>query len=457
MVKTYNALEGDLSVRGAATATRTGEANAVAIVGGYDAQNASSDVTAGEPTYVDNPTSAEDTFGASELSRASAVAAANGVGTIHGVPVPETESTESVSSASSMTLSNTPLFDPLVHPDHEITVVDTDTSTELDVYVEYDDGDGDDGTLYVTDTTTVKGTYEVVDDLPSDAAAVDPIRGNVDFDASGNYEVTYTYGDYETAIETAVDLPVRYVVCLTEAASVKATLVTALNDIAQDFDFKRGVVSALPDIETDAISDYTPNQQDWRLVEVAPARATGADGGVRTAAAVGGYLASQPLGPDGSVLYDDVGGLTSLNSEYRPSDVKSFDGVTALTRTGRVGTAETTSTEGQFRNIYATEIIDAVASSLFDVARDYAGGPQDVGDLEATLGVVCQRASRGNPPLLGFGDDSEDRPYDVSVSLGASNSEAQAGVTIVPSPIAEKVNLDMTVSDGFVQFGGASA
>jgi len=45
----------------------------------------------------------------------------------------------------------------------------------------------------------------------------------------------------------------------------------------------------------------------------------------------------------------------------------------------------------------------------------------------------------------------------VSVSLdGTDNSIADAGVTIVPHPIAETVNLSMTVSDGFVQFGGVS-
>lgn len=442
MVQNYQALEGELSVRGAATSARSGGSNAVAYVGGYNASTAASEVTAGEATEISDATTAEDTFGDSEIATAASAIAANDVDAIHGVPVDETQTTETFGSSTSTstgTLGNTPVFDANVHPEHTITVTDVTEGTECDV-------------SYVYGSTPTQPST-------SNAARVNPITGEWAADASSEYEFQYTYGDYQTAIETACRLDdVRYVIVGTEADSVKSTLVTELGNVATDFDFKRGVVGATPEIQSGNIASYTPSQNDWRLVEVAPARATGADGGVRTAAAVGGFLASQPIGPDGSGLFDEVAGLESLNTSYRSSDVKNFGQVTALTQNAVVGVAETTSETEQFQPIYATEIIDAVSLGLFETARDYAGGAQDPGDLEALLSTTCQRYARGSPPALGFAQGGSGPPYDVSVTLDAQDSSiANAGVTIVPYPIAEEVNIDVTVSDGFVEFGGASA
>jgi hypothetical protein len=435
--QTYNALEGQLSVRGAATSTRTAASNAVALVGGYDSDNAASEVTAGEETFIENPSTAEETFGDSEIPIAAQTAAANGVGTIYGIPVPETETTESFGSSSTGSVANTPLFNPNLHPDHDITITDTVNSVDLTVNVVHDD--------------TVAQPSE------SETANINPNTGEWAADASSDYDITYTYGDYATSIQTAVDLPVRYVVALTEDAGVKSTLVTELSDVANDFDFKRGVVGAKPEIGAGQIGSYTPNQRDWRLVEVAPALGAHGDDEVRTCAALGGFLASQPIGPDGSGLYDPINGLTSLNTEYRSSEAKDFEGVTSLNRNGTLATTETTSDEGQFRLIYATEIIDDVALDLFSVARDYAGGPQDVERLETLLEIQCQANANGQPPNLGFaGEDSDQRPYDVNVTLGSQDTIADAGVTIVPYPIAETVNINITVADGFVEFGGAN-
>jgi len=166
-------------------------------------------------------------------------------------------------------------------------------------------------------------------------------------------------------------------------------------------------------------------------------------------------LASQPLGPDGSILFDNISGISGLRTSYRASTAKDFDGVTSITRSGTVAQAVTTSTSNQFKNIYATEIVDEVALRLFSVARDYAGGPQDLGDLRTLLRGVCVTASSGSPPLLGFAEDVEADPFDINVGLGATDGVADADISIVPSPIAEQVNIGLTVTDGFVEFDGA--
>jgi len=436
MSQTYNALEGTLNVRGTATASRAGTTNAVAVVGGYNSSEAASEVTENESTIINDPTSADDVFGASELSRVIPSIAANGIQTVYGIPVPETQDTESISSGTTITLAETP-FDPNLHPDHDITVTDTDASTDL----------------------TVNIVYEAPLPTPSeeDTANVNPYTKAVEVDASGNYDIDYTHGDYTDAISTATDLPVRSVAVCTEDASVKTTLQTELANVAADFDFKRGFVGAKPSIQSADIIDYTPDVEDWRVVEVAPSRGTGSGGAMRTVGAIAGFMSSQPIGPDGSGLYDSVGGIVDLATAYRPSEAKNFDQITCLTRNGVVGTAQTTSATGQFKEIYKVEVIDRVALGLFGVVQDYAGGPQDIGDLEATVEAQLQSYTESSPPILGFGDGSEGgRPYSASASLGPSGDVANLGISIVPYPIAKSVNLSLTVTDGFVQFNGTN-
>jgi hypothetical protein len=433
--KSYQSEVGELTVRPVPTVSRSGGTNAVAVIGGYNKSTANASVTAGEATAVTNPVDASEQFGDSEIARVSAVLTANGANDIRAVPVPETEMTESVTGSDSITLSHAPIFDPQLHPEHDVVVTDTASGTSLSINYVYTD--------------------PVQSPTSSDTANVNPVTGEVVMDASGDYEVTYTYGDYQTAIDTAKNLPVRYLCVLTENEGVKASAITAVADIASDFDFKRVVTGARPEIQSTDVGSYVPSQRSWRMVEVAPARAGGANGPVRTQAAVAGLMASQSIGPDGSTLFDTVSGLTGVNTEYRASTATGFDGVTSLTRNGKIVQAITTSESAQFQNVYATEIIDRLALDLFSVAESYAGGPQDIGDLQSLLRSVCQSATNETPPLLGFAREVDARPYDVEVSIGADSGITNASVTIVPSPIAEEVNINLTVADGFVSFGTA--
>lgn len=314
--KSYQSDVGELTVRPVPTVSRSGETNAVAVIGGYNASTAESSVTAGEATAVTNPVNASEQFGNSEIARAATVLTANGANDIRAVPVPETEMTESVTGSDSITLSHAPIFDPQLHPEHDIEVVNSTTGEILDVNYVY--------------------TNQVQQPTTNDTANVNPVTGSVVTDVSSDYEVTYTYGDYQSAIDTAKDLPVRYLCVLTENEGVKASAIAAVADIASDFDFKRVVTGARPEIQSTDVGSYVPSQRSWRMVEVAPARAGGANGPVRTQAAVAGLMASQSIGPDGSTLFDTVSGLTGLNTDYRATTATGFDGVTSLTRNGRL-------------------------------------------------------------------------------------------------------------------------
>lgn len=438
MSVSYDTLGFTLTFNAAGSRINVGVQNAVALVGGYDANNAASGVSPNDAELIDQPLSAEDTFGDSELSRAIKGAASNRVSEIYGVAVAETQTTESFAATTDGSLSNTPIFDPRVQPEHEVTV--TDTVAASDLSVQYVD----------VDPTTVS--------LGTDEAAVNPVEGTWATDSSSDYDITYTYGDYESAIQEAASITdARFVWVGTEAPSVKQTLQTQLADIATDFRFKRGVVGARPGIDAAQTGSYTPDVEDWRIIEVAPARATGIDGAVRTSAAVAGLLTAQPINVEGAITYDELQGLTSYATPYRPSQAEGFSQVTAVADTDTVAQAVTTSSTDQFSKIYAVEIVDFVGLGLKDVAEDYKGGPNlqnDKEDLGTDTRTLLDSYRFNAPPLLATGDGG--KPYAVSTSEGASRTETDLNVGIEVAPIMEEIDLNINVGS-VVTFGGASA
>lgn len=445
MSVSYDTLGLTLTVRAAGSQVTVGTEDALVLVGGYDSANAAASVTAGNATLVDDPTNAEDQFGTSELSRVCQVAAANRCANQYAVPVPETSNTETVAASSSGTLTNAPIFDPRVHPDHSIDVAEDTT------------GDG----IYDTTITVEYVQADAVGDITSpsaDTVRIDPATGVWKADASGDYEFSYTYGDYSAAIKEAVTVTDgRYIYVGTENDSVKSTLQTELANVATDFRFKRGIVPSQAEIDPASVGSYTPAIDDWRVAEVAPARAQMADGEVRTAAAVAGLLTIQPIHVEGSVTYDTLSGIISYETEYRPSQAEGFGRVTAVADTDTIAQAVTTSSTDQFSEIYVTEIVDLVALGLQDIVNDYKGGgntQDDRRNLASDTRLLLDGYWKNSPPIIATGKGT--KPYTVSQSLGANDTTTNLNVGVEPAPIMKEVNLDINVGD-VVTFGGASA
>lgn len=429
---TYSGLGTTINVRAAGTNVSVGFNTNVVIVGGYDASAGST--TPGEVEYVEDSTAAENLFGAdSELATQTQLATINGAGEVYGVAVPETSVSESVTTSSSMTLSNTPVFDPTVQSEHEITVTNDTSGDTLDVEISYED------TL----------------STPDSGAVVNPLTGDIEFEASDDYTVEYDYGDYDTAIQTAATENVRFVKVLSEATPVKNTLVSELENEATDIRFKRGVAGATPEIDSGAVSEYTPAADHQRLIEVAPARGNTGDGEARTVAAVGGAYSTQPLGE--SLTYDSINGFESLNVEYRPSQARDFEQVTAIADTMEIVEGVTTSSEDAFSDVYKCEITDTVAQGLYEVGRNYAGGPNTVDDrnnLETDVRNLLSSYARQRPPLLNASDGSN--PYSVDTSLGESDEETILDVGIDPLDVMKEVTINLNVGT-VVTYEGASA
>jgi hypothetical protein len=437
MTITYDTLGGSIDIEPTGAVAPADLNTSVAIVGGYDQANADASVTAGESDLVTSRSQAESLYGTnSELATQTALALGNDAGEVYAVPLSETETTESFTASASDTLANTPISDPRVTTS-EITITDTTTSTDL--------------------------TVNVVDETPtqpadSETAEVNVRTGEWAADSSSDYDVTYSYADYASAIDTAVSESVRNVAVCTEADSVVATLESDLDTAAGNFRFSRGVVGADPAIDPTAVGSYTPSSDDWRIVEAAPARGENGDGdAVRTVGAIAGLLASQPVDVTGSITYDMVAGLGALGETYTPQQAANFDRVTALTDEYEVAEGVTTSTEDAFSDIYKAEIIDAVVELLYDRIRSYRGGSNANGArrrfrsrLKRTLSA--QSVPDAQPPLLASGDGS--RPYSVQVSQGTNDTEADVDIGIDPAPIAKTVNIDVSV--GPISFNGVS-
>jgi hypothetical protein len=428
----YNTLGGTVQITPQSSAATVGFTTGVAIVGGYDANNAGSGVSGGSVETVGAGENASDLFGSSsELTRQ--IKTISGADTVYAVPLSETETTESFSSTQSGTLGNVPAMDPRKHPDHSITAQDDNNNT---IDVKFVD----------TDSPSA----------PSDADTINlnPTNGDWKAKSSDTYDITYTYGDFSGAIKEAAKQPVRYVGVCTAADGPKSTLVTELETEAANFNFKRGVVGANHDIQSGSISSYTPSTEDWRLIEVAPARGSTSDGTVSTVGPLMSTLAPQPVDASGSVTYDSVTSLSGLEVDYTDTEAKDFDQVTALTRNFEVAGGVTTSSDTALRDIYVGEIVDLLAEELFLIAKQFAGGPQTVQqrkNLRAKLEQVTSARASQRPPALATGDGGQ--PYEIQVSQGSTDTVTDVTAAIEPAPIMKTVNLNINVGD-VVTFDG---
>lgn len=409
--------------------------SAIAIVGGYDSANAASGVNPSEATLVTDGSDAKNTFGAdSELARAVELAYSNGVGDVYGVPLAETQTTETFTSSSTGTLSNIPAMDPRTHGDHEITVTDTVAASDLDVEI---DNSG---------TPSSPST--------SDKAIVNTDTGEWAADTSSDYDITYTYGDFSTAITAAVNVDdARFVAVQTSNSSVVSTLNTELGNRASNFDFKRGVAAVT---EGSQPGSYSDSVDDFRVILSAPARGTLESGGdVVLAAGFASMYAAQPLGS--SILYDEMNALDSVGTTYTLSEARNFDEVTALkcdAKPFKIGQAVTTSTTAQFTDVFQTEIIDAAALNLQEIAEDYAGGANFEGareNMASDMENILRTFADQRPPLL-YSEDSE-RAYSVRVKVGSSDDESVANITMEPVDVMKKVTLNIGVGDVVVYQG----
>jgi len=398
------------------------------LVGGMDTANG--DASEGDVITVESTSDAEQQFGEdSELAKNVAAAYANGAGTIYAVGVSETQTTESFGSSSSGTLSESPVFDPTVHPDHDITATDTVDAASVTVNIVY-------------------GTPSA----PTEANTINlnPVTGEWEADESSDYDIDYTYGDYDSAITDVVKKVPRIVTVLTENETVANSLLTELNTYDSDFEFMHGVVGAEPEVDA---ATYSDNLDDRRLSIVAPSRGwldSAETDQVRTIGAVGGRASGKPLGD--SMTYEPLQGIVSLNTQYTNSELGTLidSQVMPLRQSGGIDIVKdmTTSTDVRFERLYASEIIDEATEISHEISQQFIGNA----NTEDNRLLLRESHTTSYNELL---EDQLLEDFLVNVSKGANDFEVDIDIGLDVIGVIDTVDVTITVGD-VVQNGGAA-
>jgi len=398
------------------------------LVGGMDTANG--DASEGDVITVESTSDAEQQFGEnSELAKNVAAAYANGAGTIYAVGVSETQTTENITGSSSGTLSESPVFDPTVHPDHDITATDTTEAADVTVNIVY-------------------GTPS----SPTEANTINlnPVTGEWEADESSDYDIDYTYGDYSSAITDVVTKVPRIVTVLTENETVANSLLTELNTYDSDFEFMHGVVGAEPEVSA---ASYSDNLDDRRLSIVAPSRGwldSAETDQVRTMGAVGGRASGKPLGD--SMTYEPLQGIVSLNTQYTNSELGTLidSQVMPLRQSGGIDIVKdmTTSTDVRFERLYASEIIDEATEISHQISQQFIGNA----NTEDNRLLLRESHTTSYNELL---EDQLLEDFLVNVSKGANDFEVDIDIGLDVIGIIDTVDVTITVGD-VVQNGGAA-
>lgn len=435
MVENYGT---DGSIPSANASVRSGGTVAVSaafettagLVGNYNASEGTA--TGGEVTTVTTSPEAQTAFGeGSELARQADLAFTNGAGTVYAAPVEESTTTETLTGTASAVLSNVPVFDPRVAEEHDVTV--TDTVEAADVEVNYAD---------------VSPPPQ-----PSDAntANLNPSTGEIEFDESSDYDVEYSYGDYETAIDNVVSRVPRAVGVCTESTSVSTDVLDELNNYDVDFQFSHAYVGE--NVDLDNLNDYSNSYNDRRLVAVSAARGYTDEAEateVRTVGAVAGKQASKELGD--TTTAENLDGLVSLKQS--PSNTQAGtlidNGVYPLQQTGGVKVVKdvTTSDDPRFSRVAWSEIVDEATEVSHQISEGYIG---EANTPENRLSLAESHRSSYDE----FEADDLLDAYYVSVAEGDDPNTVDLDIGLDVVDYMDTIDVTITVGDVVLNRGAA--
>lgn len=406
----------------------------VAVVGGMDSDSGTA--TEGELVAVSSLDDAADLFGEnSELYRQIEGAYLNGAATIYGAPVSETTLDETVTGTAQGTLSNTPIFNPDLHPEHDLTVTDDTAGTDMTVEIVYE------SPSQPAETETVR---------------VNPITGEWYADASSDYTFSYTYGDYESFTAPVADEAPRVTAVCTESEDVINSFEAELQNAADDYGFSHGVYGATPfaDTQNPDIAGFTSPFDSERISTVMSPYGFVDDAETemtRTVGFVAGEVASLPLGE--SATANSVSGLTGLRTDLSPNQAGDLidEGVLPLIDYPGVEIVKdmTTSSDQRFERIYTMNIVDEIVTLLHEVNRQYIGEqPRErtIRNLRRSVKNMLSGLAETEPPLLDTLGDGN--PYAVEVERSDSDDNVfNERVGVKPAGVIDAIDVSVTLGD----------
>jgi len=421
---------------GDTTTVRTGGTTAISaafnisvgLVGNADLANGTASAESVE--FVESSSEAATLFGEdSELKQQIDLAILNGAGEIYAAAVPETETTESFDSTSSGTLGNQTVADPRVMPEEEITALDT------------------------VESTTV--TVNLVDGLPStpteaNTMNLNPVSGEWAADESSDYDITYTYSDYSTAITNMVDESPRFLGICSEKSTDGNTALTGMNNADVGFDFMHAVVGAVPEVDP---SSFSQSYNDRRMGVITSSRGYTDDAETneqRLVGAIAGKQAGKALGD--STTQELISGFTALKQNHNPSDTSTLNDAGAYVvkeeRGIRVVRDTNTSEEAKLGRFAWSEITDEVTEISHLISLDFLG-EKNTEERRDDL-AESHRTSYDE-----FVADDLLTNYFVGVStVNDTTVDLNIGIDVVG--YMDNINVTVTVGDVTVENGGAS-
>ncbi|AGF91198.1 hypothetical protein HAPG_00012 [Halorubrum phage GNf2] len=406
---------------GSTVAVGTAFETTAGLVGGYNASEGAA--TGGEVETITSSSDAATAFGEdSELTRQIDLAFANGATAVYAVGVEESSTSESLSATASAVLSNAPLFDPRVQPEHSVTVTDTSAGETVDV-------------------TFVDGTPT----QPSDAntAELNPATGEIEFDESSDYDVEYDYGDYETAVENVAGFVPRALGVLTENTSVLTDALGEANTLDVDFEFTH--VFGGEYVDYSDIGNYSNAYDDRRLAAVTSPRGYTDETEtteVRTVGAVVGKQAGKPLGDTSTA--ESLAGIVSLKNT--PTNTQAADlidaGLYVLQERGPVTVVKdtTTSSDPRFERVAWSEIVDEATAISQTISQNFIGDA-NIADNRLVL-AENHRSAYDELQSNNLLDE-----YNVTVSEGNDPSVVDLDIGLNVVDYMDRIVVDIRVGD----------
>jgi len=405
----------------------------------------SGSASANEVVSITTRRGVEDAFGRdSDIAEQWRRATANGANKtyIRGIKASMTETTETVTSTSSDTLSNSPII-----PDKDrITVTDTGDSTEQAIEFVYED-----------DPTSANAP-----DPSSGEVYINPNNGSWVAPSSSDYEFVYEYADWDEALQTARDAvgeeEFGVIVPLTHASSVTSSVPGVLTQMRDNIKMVLSVIAPEPTgtsesgfkpiydtqnltnaLDDDRIFGPTPQAIEDRDI------ANGPDYGIELLGAYAGRMAGNEL--EEPVYNDVIQTDADLVQKLSRSEAQDLRGeyLIPVRQRGEIRLEDNLSTYDQNENggwerdYFRRRIVDVVIATIRSVARRTIGA---INDPEARTDVrdviISEMRDLVNLDLLQVNGQSIDVYAKDKDTIGID-------LGITPNGVTKQVDATLTV------------
>jgi hypothetical protein len=427
---------------GAITGVAVGREQKLVLIGDGDPSNGSASTN--EPVGINSRIDADNKFGSgTELANNIRDALNNGArrSLLSGVMVDETTVTEeditdggdATDSSTGSTIDDAPIVE-----DTSVITVEDDTDTVLDVEFRYGQTAAD---------LSTPG---------ADTIYINPITGAWKADESDNYDITYDYPDYSSALDAAkTDIneeETGIIAPIFESEDVASELSTAVNELRPNYKMAVGLHALEPNqTNTDNEASYDTSEVTHGLDNdavflYAPARKDGDDELIT--GALGGIMAGNEL--NDSIYYDEIEINADLNQRLSGTEESDLEDerVMAIRQSQSGGTIRvarnlSTSTSDDWeRDYWRRRIVDQVILLAKTIGDSILGDINDVNTrdtVESSIrselkGLADDRLIEAGGQGGYFVDVYEVNDDTVGIDLG-----------ITPRGIAKNVEVSITI------------